>query len=251
MLHAILVDDEEDGLRSLELLLDGFKEEVKIVGSSADVFEAIELINSYRPDIVFLDISMPELNGFELLDRLQFRNFHLVFTTAHRNYGLRALKEGASDYLLKPVDREELADCILKIRSRIKEEKATPPDIYEVLKTFQALNSTRILLPTRTSTEYVLPADIIYIEADSRYSHVYLSNEQSIQVLCNLKEFEKQICNPVSAFLRVHNSFIINTDYVTRYIKDDGGFAVMRGQKMIPVSKQKKEEFLKAINFLK
>lgn len=251
MMHAILVDDEIDGLRSLELLLQGFEEDVKIVGSTSNVFEAVELINSYRPDVVFLDISMPELNGFELLEALRFRKFHLVFTTAHRNYGLRALKEGASDYLLKPIDRKELNVCLQKIKVRITQENVAPPDIYQILKVFNASNNTRVLLPTKASTEYVLPRDIVYIEANSRNAHVYLVNDQSVEVLCKLKDFEKQLCNGINGFLRIHNSYIVNIDYITRYIKDEGGFVVMRGKKAIPISKQKKEEFQKAINFLK
>src|SRR5688572_9268997 len=118
MIHAVLIDDEINGLKGLELLLEGLERDVRIVGMTTDPYEAIHMINLYRPDIVFLDISMPQLDGFEVLERLYFKGFYLVFTTAHREFALRALKQGAVDYLLKPVDRTELYRAIDSIKHK-------------------------------------------------------------------------------------------------------------------------------------
>lgn len=248
MIHAVLIDDEINGLKSLELLFEELRTEVKLVGMATDAFEAIDLINTYRPDVVFLDISMPQLDGFEVLERLRFKNFHLVFTTAYRQFALRALKFGAIDYLLKPVDKKELYIAVDKVKEKMKEDQERP-DVYEILKKINETKNKRILLPAKKTTEYVVPADIIYIEANSNTSFVTLTNEQTIEVTTNLKEFEQQLCTREINFMRVHHSYIINLDYVTRYIKDEGGFAILRGKKTIPISRQKKEEFLKAINF--
>lgn len=248
MVHAIIIDDEINGLKSLELLLADLKQEIKIVGTTTDAVEAIELINSYRPDVVFLDISMPQLNGFEVLERLQFKNFHLVFTTAHRNFALKAIKQGAVDYLLKPVDIKELYETVARIKEKMAEGQVKT-DMYELLKRLNEVQNMRVLLPSKKSTEYVFPADIIYIEARSNNSQVGLTNGQLIEVISNLKDFEYQLCKKESSFMRVHHSYIINVDYVTRYIKDDGGIAVLKGKKSIPISRQRKEDFLKKINF--
>jgi len=248
MLHAVIVDDEINGLRSLELLLGELNQEVKIVGATTNGLESIALINTYRPDIVFLDISMPHLDGFEVLERLEFQNFYLVFTTAHRQYALRALKQGATDYLLKPIDLRELIKTVERIKQKMNQGHAKP-DIVELLRQITEVQNARILLPTKLGSEYVSPNNIIYIEADSNYAKVFLTNGQSVQVTNLLKDFEQQLCKKEFNFIRVHNSYIINVDYVSRYIKDDGGFAVLQGKKTIPISRQRKDDFLKLINF--
>lgn len=248
ILHAVIIDDELNGLKSLELLLDGAKDRVKLVGATTDALQGIEMINLYRPDLVFLDISMPELDGFEVLDRLSFNKFYLVFTTAHQQHALKALKRGAVDYLLKPVDRRELYAAIERIKIRMNEGKELP-DVYEALRQFSEAKKMRVLLHAKKSTEYVNPSDIVYIEANLNNCMVSLINGQTVDVTSNLKEFESQLCTVGNDFMRIHHSFIINLNYVTRYVKEEGGFVSMRGKKSIPVSRQKKEQFLKWIDF--
>jgi len=248
ILHAILVDDEINGLKSLELLCDQFIDEVEIVSATTNPVEAISLINAYRPDMVFMDISMPQLNGFEVLEKLRFKNFFLVFTTAHKNYALQAIKQGATDYLLKPIDIRELKLTIHKIQQKIAEQKGVP-DVLEILKNINEKHNLRINLPTKTSLEYVLPEDIVYIQAESNYTLVSLTNGENMEVTKSLRSFETLLCTTNSSFLRVHHSYIINLDYVTRYIKDNNGFAVLKGKRTIPISRQKKEQFLKCIDF--
>lgn len=243
----MLVDDEINGLKSLELVCKQLDKELEIVSKTTDPVEAITLINTYRPNIVFMDISMPELNGFEVLEKLRFREFFLVFTTAHKNYALQALKQGATDYLLKPIDVREVRKTIEKIKLRIL-EKTQMPDVYEILKHIGLKRSFRINLPTKTSLEYVFPSSIIYLKAESNYTLVYLTNGEHVEVIKSLGSFEELLCNNELHFIRVHNSYIINIDYITRYIKDDGGFVVMNGKKTIPVSRQKKAELLKSID---
>ncbi|MEO6302262.1 MAG: LytTR family DNA-binding domain-containing protein [Bacteroidia bacterium] len=248
MIHAIIVDDEINGLRSLQILLEEFNDEIKIVNLTNNAFEAVDMINNFRPDVVFMDISMPQLNGFEVLERLEFKNFYLVFTTAHKKFALTAIKYGATDYILKPIDKKELANAIEKIKFKIKEQYKRP-DVFEMLKLINEKHNFKVHLPTKKGVEYVIPSNIIYIEADSNYSIVSLTNGQNVQVTNALKDFELQLCKKEFNFIRVHHSYIINVDYVTRYIKDDGGLAVLKGVKTIPISRQKKDEFLNLINF--
>ena len=244
MIHAILVDDEVKVLRGLELLIEKFVPEIKVVAAASDPEKAVELIDNYRPDVVFLDISMPVLNGFQMLEKLSFRNFHLVFTTAHEEYGIQAIRQSALDYLLKPVDTKELKKIVEKI-NRLNENNYKLDGIIEALKKITERQSTRVALPHKADTEYVNPEDIVYIEASVRNSLVCLSDGRTVTVSKPLKDFEEQLCERDLNFMRVHLSFIINLNFMTRYLKENGGQVVMHGLKSIPVSKNKKEEVLK------
>jgi two-component system LytT family response regulator len=247
MLHAIIIDDELNGLRSMELLIKKFVPDIKIVALTTDPLEGIQMINNYRPDIVFLDIYMPNLNGFEVLEKLEFRNFHLLFTTAHQEFALKAIKQSATDYLLKPVDPEDLNRAIEKIKLKIR-DRLELPDVFNILKELSDIQNLRIPVPTKIGVEYVTPKDILYIEAESNNSVVFLSSGSSINVTWPLKEYEALLCKNGMYFMRIHNSYVVNLNYVTRYLKEEGGSIVMNDKKAIPISKQKKEKFLDFIN---
>lgn len=248
MLRVIIIDDEFNGVRSLEILLQKFSDEVKVIATSTSAIEGAELINNYHPDLVFLDINMPHLNGFQLLDKLSFRDFRLVFTTAHCEYALQALKEGATDYLLKPVGRQDLRETIDRVKKRTLEERQAP-DLAGVLGEMTQKQNSRIAVPSKDRVEYVLVSDIVYIEADSNATQVFTVNSaQCIPATRSLKEYESLLCTGDSPFIRIHNSYIINADYATRYSREGGGYVVMQDKKSIPVSKNKKEEFLRMIN---
>jgi two-component system, LytTR family, response regulator len=247
MLHALIIDDEENGLKSLELLIEKFIPEIKVVATTSEALKSVELINNYRPDIVFLDINMPNLNGFEVLDKLSFRNFHLIFTTAHEEYALRAIKQRAIDYLLKPIDAEELRTAVIKVKKVISEKKEFP-DALSLLSSLNEQATVRVSVPTKTRIDLVSANEILYIEADSNNASITFTNGNQTKVTRSLKEYEETLCTKDGNFMRIHNSFIINVDYITRYIKEDGGYAVLGNKKSIPISKQKKEEFLKRIN---
>jgi two-component system LytT family response regulator len=248
MLRAIIIDDESNGLKSLTLLLGKFFSEVKVVASSTSAIEGIELINNYRPNVVFLDINMPNLNGFQLLNKLDFRDFYLVFTTAHREYALMALKERAVDYLLKPIGSQDIRETIDRIRKKM-EEKPKVTDLMTVMKDLAFIQNQKIALPGKNKIEYVTVSEIVYIEANSNSSNILTVNSDGlIPASKSLKEYEDLLCIPDTPFIRIHNSYIINVNYATKYIREDGGYVILREKKTIPVSKQKKDEFLKMIN---
>lgn len=247
ILRAIIVDDEVDGVKALTLIIQKFIKEIEVIASSTNAIEAIKFINNYQPDIVFLDINMPILDGFQVLENIHFKQFSLVFTTAHGQYGLKALKNGAVDYLLKPINIEELRLTVERIKSKhqFSVPKINPSLLLDLINT----EIFRISLPTKNSVEYIFAKDIIYIEADNHNSKVTLANlNKEISSLKALKDYEILLCKADTFFIRLHNSFIVNVNFVFRYLKENGGHVVMQNNKKIPVSKNKKAELLKAIN---
>ena len=142
MLRAIIIDDEQKGINSIKLLIEKFINDVKIVAETTEAKKGIALIEDYKPEIVFLDINMPHMNGFELLQQLKFRDFGLIFTTAHDEYGIQAIKNNAMDYLLKPVNHEDLIDAIERVKQ--KNKKNNLPDLGKLLQDLNSPGSTKI-----------------------------------------------------------------------------------------------------------
>lgn len=248
MMRAVIIDDEFNSLRSLELLITQFVPDLKVVATSSDPGKGIDLVHNYRPDIVFLDIHMPSMNGFELLEHLDFRDFHLIFTTAHSEYGLKAIKQSAVDYLLKPVDLEELEKAVERIKVSMQ-KKSDLPEIIRFLKQLHDLQDTKITIPVKNGFEHLVPNDIVYIEANSNNSLVTCLNGETMTSYKILKDYELMLCKENRPFIRINNSYIININHVTSYLREDGGYAVMQRKKTIPISKLKKDQFFKAVNF--
>lgn len=246
--HTVIIDHEPDSIKALRLLIEKFIPELKIVAGTTNALEGIDIINNYRPDVVFLEINMPVLNGFQLLDNLSYNQFYLIFTAAHAQHGLKAIKKGAFDYLLKPIginDVRETAARIVKQTLLVKQQERLLLRSIEELILFDRL---RIPVPTKEFTDYVFSNEIIYIEAKTHFSVVSFTNGTTVSAAKPLKEYELLLCKANEKFIRIHNSYIINTNYITRYLKEDGGFVLMQGNKKIPISKYKKDHFLRVIN---
>ena len=177
MLRAIIIDDEQRGINSLKLLIEKFVTDVKIVDETTEAEKGIELIDNYRPEIVFLDINMPFMNGFELLEKLNFKDFNLIFTTAHQEYALKAIKNNALDYLLKPIVADHLKLAIEKVKKQI--ETKQKPDLTKILATLNEKNISRFPISVKDGTDYVLLDDIIRLEADSNYTKIIQSAKSS------------------------------------------------------------------------
>lgn len=240
-LRAIIVDDEELGVESLRLIISKHIESLKVVAYTTNAIEAIELIENFHPDIVFLDISMPELDGFELLNRLSWRSFSLIFTTAHQEYGLKALKQNAIDYLLKPIDPAELAMAVERARlSKLNFNEQAQIINAEVLAALNN-NSKKIVIASKTAIETIALQDIIYLESKSNYTSFKLVDKKTILTPKTLKEFEEQLCDNMY-FMRVHNSFIVNLNMIVRYDKTSEHI-VMKDNTKISISRNKKNQF--------
>lgn len=249
MLRAIIIDDEEKGIDSIQLLLGRYVPEIKIVASTTEPEEAIELIENYKPEIIFLDINMPEMDGFELLDNLTWKDFNLVFTTAHQEYALKALKNNAIDYLLKPIDHNELKSAVERITKRISEqqEKFWKFNYNELVRDIQKKEKQRILIHTRSGVESIDLDSIIYLQADSNYTYIFLEETEKIVTTKTLKEFENQLCENGNRFMRVHNSYILNLHKVVRLIKASDT-VILKDDFKVPISKSKRDEFYKWLN---
>jgi two-component system, LytTR family, response regulator len=246
MLRAIIIDDEQRGINALKVLIDRFVNDVKVVAESTNAHTAIDLIENYAPDIVFLDIKMPDMDGFELLEKLKWKNFNLIFTTAYEEYGLRALKSNAVDYLLKPIDYEDLKFSIDKVKERISEQESRDVVLqYKVL--LDNLGNTgknKIVISSKWGVESIDVNDIIHLESKSNYTQICLSESRTILTSKTLKEFDHQLCASYLSFMRVHHSFIVNLNKVARYLKQSDNI-VMVNQHEIPLAKSRKGIFFK------
>lgn len=246
MLRAIIIDDEQRGINTLKLLLARYVPEVKIVADCSEPLKAMDLIENYRPEIVFLDINMPEMDGFELLEKLQWKNFNLVFTTAHQEYALKAIKNNAIDYLLKPIDHVDLKAAVERIIKRAEQHDLDLKFNYSQL--IQDLHQKqRILVNSRSGVEAIELDEIICMESESNYTTVFLHEGKKITTAKTLKEFEGQLCSEGSSFMRVHQSYIINLKKVLRFVKTND-LIILSDDLQAPLSKSKRESFFKWMN---
>lgn len=243
MFRALIIDDEKNGINSLRLVIEKFIENVKVVAETTDALEGIELIEDYKPDIVFLDVQMPKYNGFEVLEKLKYRGFHLIFTTAYEEYAVKAMRENAVDYLLKPIDADDLKEAIEKVERKVR-EKEQPLNIGELLERISMLNQRKIPFNTKERLEFIDKEDILRLESDSNYTLVYTTNGDKIMVSKNIGEYETMLCTKEHRFMRVHQSHIVNLIHVKRYIPENGGQLILEGDVELPISKNKKDEFL-------
>jgi two-component system LytT family response regulator len=238
MIKAIIVDDELTAIKSLKWEIENFCSGVEVIDSFTNPLEAISAINYLKPDCVFLDIEMPEMDGFQLLQELNYRDFDLIITTAYDSYALKAFKENAVDYLLKPVDTDDLLKSISKIKKN-KSENLLGTDLQTVLDNISLKKSpSKISLPLTGKTIFVYPDDIIYCKSDGNYTTIYFKGDKREVLSKKIKDIEDIFHN--NSFFRVHNSYLVNINYISEYIKNDGQYLVLENGVSIPVSRAKK-----------
>jgi len=233
MYRAIIIDDELIGINALKVLIEKHTPEVKVVATATDPVKGIDLIEDYKPDVVFLDVSMPTMNGFDLLEKLQYKDFKLVFTTAHQEFAIKAIKNKAHDYLLKPIDIGELRNCIANITNGITENasKKSTKNLVE--------------LHVKDGIIFIRFQDIIRLEASGSYTVFYLENKVRHVASKNLKECESML-DPVM-FFRCHPSHIVNLKKVVKMVSTDGLFAKMTDDSMPEILRKNKESFLERL----
>jgi two-component system LytT family response regulator len=246
MIRTVLVDDETDSIMVLEKLLETACPAVNIVGRADGVVSALAIIQSVRPDLVFLDIEMTQGNAFDLLNQLQPFTFEVIFVTAFDNYALRAFKYSAVDYLLKPVDIDDLQKAVEKASSQVQVRNVQEQMqiLLENVGTFQ-LSQQKIAFPTLTGLTFVIMGDIVYLEAKGSYTMIHLSDKRQITVTKNIREYEEML--PELIFYRVHKSHIINLQKIQKYQKGRGGYIVMEDGSSIEVASRRREEFLQRL----
>ncbi|MBB1284986.1 response regulator transcription factor [Flavisolibacter sp. BT320] len=244
MLKAILIDDEIHSLESLALLLEDFCPDVQIINKCRSAKEGLTAIRSENPDLVFLDIEMPNINGFEMLEQLNKIPFAVIFTTGYDQYAIKAIRFNALDYLLKPIDPTELVNAIKKVQQQHYLPLAEQFQL--LLKQVQNKDHqfNKIAIPTLEGFELLPASHIIRCEAADNYSHLIIHNRNTLTACRTLKEIEEQLHN-FTYFLRVHHSHIVNLNEVTRYVRGEGGYLIMSDGSTVSVSRSKKEALLK------
>ena len=245
-LKAILIDDELSSLQNLQQKLVEFCPDVQIIASAQKPEEAILLIRQHKPDVIFLDIEMPRMNGFRMLDELGEYDFDIVFTTAYNHYAVDAIRISAFDYLTKPVAIKDLQNAVERLA---KHRSLHTKDKMELLRaSLQSVKSQeeKIAIPTSDGLEFIPIKNIVHIESSSNYSRIFFIDGKNILVTKLLGELE-EILQPYH-FYRVHNSHLINLSYIKKYIRGEGGQVVMQNGDVIDVARRKKEEFLKIIS---
>ncbi len=244
-LKAILVDDELSSLQNLQQKLKEFCPDINIIGSSQKPEEAIQLIKQLKPDVLFLDIEMPRMNGFRMLEELGEIPFEIIFTTAYNHYAVEAIRISAFDYLTKPIAIRDLQQAVERL---LQHQQHHTKEKLNVLK--QSLGSNKsqeekIAIPTSEGLEFIPIKSIVHIESSSNYSKIFLLEGKPILVTKLLKDFEDMLL-PYH-FFRVHNSHLINLNYIKKYIRGEGGQVIMQNGDTIDVARRKKEEFVKII----
>ncbi|WP_255431202.1 LytTR family DNA-binding domain-containing protein [Pedobacter sp. N36a] len=249
MMRAILIDDEISNLENLRTLLEKHCPQVTIIAVAQNVSDAVDAIEKYLPDLVFLDIQMGEQTGFEVLKQLPKRNFEVVFVTAYDQYGIQAVKFAALDYLLKPIDIEELVDAVHKAKHKLAAQMQTSQldFLLQQLKKPEA-NVSKIALQMQSEIRYVTLSEIIRCEADNTYTHFFLEDNEKILVSKSLKEYA-DLLRP-KGFLRTHQSHLVNPKYVKSWLKEDGGILLLLSGEKIPISKPNKHSVKQALQQL-
>ena len=246
MKKALLVDDELKAQKNLSALISEYASEIEIIGTASSVSEAKLKIEEYNPDIVFLDIEMDGESGFDLLELFPDANFDIVFVTAHNEYAIKAFKYAAADYLLKPIDIDELENCVKNLSKPLKSVNRKEQQRL-LLDTIKKHNDSfsKIVLPTLESLVFVEAKDIVRCESTDNYTNVFLSTGKKILVSKNIKHFE-EVLEPFG-FYRIHRSHLVNLNFISEYFRGEGGYVVMKDESSIPVSRRKKVSFLDRI----
>ena len=243
-MNAVIVDDEKHCRDVLGLLLQKHCPAINLVASCPDGPSAIEAIEMHHPDVVFLDIEMPGMSGFDVLETCRFTNFEVIFTTAYNEYAIKAIRHNALDYILKPIDKDELIQAVSRMQNVEPVNQASRVDNFLEYLARQKMGD-RIALPTSDGLQILQSEEIWYCESEGGYTRFYLTNGKISLISKTLKEVEDVL--EVKGFCRVHHSYLINLRYVQKYVRGDGGEVIMANGKNIPVSRNKKQEFL---NFL-
>ncbi len=244
MVKAIIIDDEVHCQDTLSLLLKEFCPQVQLAEQCRSAKKGIEAIEKHKPDLVFLDIEMPAMNGFEMLEQFPEISFAIIFTTSYDQYAIKAIRFSALDYLLKPIDPNELVSAVRKV----EEQRHLPfaEQFQMLLKQVHGKGSgfNKIAVPTSEGFE-LIPADqVVYCEANDNYTHLFLRNKSRIIACRTLKEMEEQLSD-FNFFVRVHHSYMVNLNEVTKYIRGEGGYLVMSEGSSVNVSRSRKDALMK------
>jgi len=247
LLSALIVDDELYGAENLQIMLYKYCPEVDVKNIATTAVKAIEDIKQCKPDLVFLDIEMPYMNGFELLEEVKDIPFEIIFTTAYNTYAIEAIRHNAIDYLLKPIDSDELIEAVRRAGDRVKQKQPSLNNLGHLLTHMHGERKNQ-KLPIH-NLDGIVFADIhkiVRLNADSNYTHIHMLDRKKYTVAKTLKEYEDLLQD--MNFFRVHHAHLINLTHVERYIKGEGGYVEMADGNTIEVSRKKKNDLLRLLS---
>jgi two-component system LytT family response regulator len=247
MIRTIIIDDESDARESLRMALERYCPDIELLTSCTTPEEGIQSIRELQPHLVFLDVQMPHLSGFDLLAEIGEIDFAVIFVTAYNHYAIKAIKFSALDYLLKPVDPDDLVHAVQKAKNLHlrKENNFRYQSVLSNVKN-QQLKMDKLAIPDSEGIIFVETANIICCRADGNYTMLYLSGGKTILVSKPLKDFEAILSN--YGFSRVHHAALINMKHIQKYVKSDGGYVLLSDNHHVDVSRRKKEAFLQQLN---
>lgn len=242
MLRALIIDDEAHQRQTIRKMTDQCCPNVLILGEAGSVASGVEAVRKYNPDLIFLDIKMDDGTGFDLLERLQPVDFKVIFITAWDKYAIKAFRFSALDYLLKPLDPDDLMHAVLKARDIVQQDFNVQLNTLKEHLQEQDKSKKKIIIRTADTIFLVNVNEIVFGHSDSNYTQIKLSDGKSILVSCTLKEYEELLSD--YGFFRVHKSYLINMRYITSFEKAEGGTVILRGKERIPVASRKRDLLL-------
>ena len=246
-LKAVLIDDEKSSLQSLSFEINAYCPDVEVVATFKDPKEGLAHIMTLPPDILFLDIEMPGMNGFDLLQELKSIDFAVIFVTAYDQFAIKAFEFHAMDYLLKPVRKEKLIHAVQRVWDQ-QQTKLDKTGLDALIQNIQVQTRTgieQIALPTTDGFSMVHVNDIAYLKAESNYTWVFLSTQKKYLIAKTLKDLEEMLRFP--QYFRAHKSFLVNLNHVDRYVRGQGGYLVMSDAMQVPVARAQKAELMKSL----
>ena len=242
MIRAIIIDDEKNCIESLVFDLQKFCKEVEIVDTCNSPKEGLLSIKNHQPDIVFLDVQMPWMSGFEMLEVLDEIKFAIIFTTAYDQFAAKAFRISAIDYLLKPIDSGDLQEAVRRAIEKLSKQKGGE-NINNLLQNIKKpAIQQRIAFPGREGYEFIEADKIIYASADGSYTHIHLTDKRKLIISKTLSDVEETL--PPNLFHRIHNSTVVNLSHITHFYKVDGGYLLMDNGEKLVVSKSRKENLM-------
>lgn len=243
-IKAVIVDDAPQARKLLRLMLQEFAPDINVVAEAENGNLGVSIIKTHCPDVAFLDIDMPEKSGIELAEELVKENIHcrIVFTTAFNQYAINAFRLSAIDYLLKPINEQQLLESVERVREQIQ-FKTAKNQLIALSQNLTPTNNQVICIPVQNGYDYLKVKDIEYLEADGSYVHLFLIDKKQKTVSKNLKYFE-QTLEPFSNFVRVHRSFIINLEFMSSFSKSGRGTIIMQNGKEVDLARDRRSDFL-------
>ncbi len=234
LLRTIIVEDEPSGAENLRIKLQQNCPEVEIIAECLSGEDAIRQIRRHLPDLVFLDIMLGDMTGFDVLKEIRQPTFEIIFTTSYDEYAIQAIKSNALDYLLKPIDIDELIEAVSKLRIKLRERSSAPTPAVS--------RPSKIGFPISTGQQFVDPQEVVYVSAEDNVAVLHLPGRETIKLTKSLSWVEELLED--HGFCRVHHSYLINFNHMNEYVRQDGGYLIMSDKKLISVARRRKDDFL-------